>query len=28
LGIRPGTWTHPTGERLDPSWVDFDERAG
>ncbi|HVF13843.1 MAG TPA: HNH endonuclease signature motif containing protein, partial [Acidimicrobiales bacterium] len=28
LGIRPGNWTHPTGERLDPSLVDFDERAG
>jgi hypothetical protein len=28
LGIPAGTWSHPTGERLDPSWIDFDERAG
>ena len=28
LGIPGGNWTHPTGERLDPFWVDFDERAG
>jgi len=28
LGIALGTWSHPTGERLDPHAVHFDERAG
>jgi hypothetical protein len=28
LGLPIGRWSHPTGERLDPSWVFFDERAG
>jgi hypothetical protein len=28
LGIAPRTWSHPTGEQLDPSSVWFDERAG
>ncbi len=28
LGVPGGNWSHPTGERLDPFWVDFDERAG
>ncbi|MEA2825888.1 MAG: hypothetical protein QOG43_327 [Actinomycetota bacterium] len=28
LGIPKGAWTHPTGERLDPFWVGFDEGAG
>ncbi len=28
LGIPLGTWSHPTGEPLDPFYVDFDERAG
>ena len=28
LGVAPGAWSHPTGERLDPSAVYFDERAG
>ena len=23
-----GTWVHPSGERLDPRWVHFSERAG
>ena len=27
LGITPGSWSHPTGERLDPLSVHFDERA-
>ncbi len=28
LGLPTGGWSHPTGERLDPSWVCFDELAG
>jgi len=28
LGIVTGSWSHPTGERLDPEAVFFDERAG
>ena len=28
LGIALGTWSHPTGERLDPHAVHFDERTG
>ncbi len=28
LGIAPGTWSHPTGERLDPEAVSFNQRAG
>ena len=27
LGIPAGAWSHPTGERLDPQWVYFKERA-
>jgi hypothetical protein len=27
LGIPAGAWSHPTGERLDPQWVHFKERA-
>ena len=27
LGIPAGAWSHPTGERLDPHWVHFNERA-
>jgi hypothetical protein len=25
LGIPSGKWSHPTGERLDPHWVHFNE---
>jgi len=25
LGIAPGVWSHPTGERLDPGAVYFNE---
>jgi len=28
LGIAPATWSHPTGERLDPFSVIFDEQTG
>ncbi|MDQ6725525.1 MAG: HNH endonuclease, partial [Actinomycetota bacterium] len=28
LGIVTGTWSHPTGEHLDPQAVCFDERTG
>ncbi len=28
LNLPTGAWSHPTGERLDPSAVYFDERAG
>ena len=28
LGIVTGTWSHPTGERLNPEAVTFSERAG
>ena len=27
LGIAIGTWSHPTGERFDPHWVQFSEPA-
>lgn len=27
LGIPAGAWHHPTGERLDPHWIHFNERA-
>ncbi|HJV09734.1 MAG TPA: HNH endonuclease signature motif containing protein [Acidimicrobiales bacterium] len=27
LGIHAGAWAHPTGERLDPACVHFNERA-
>jgi len=27
LDIPAGVWSHPTGERLDPHWVHFNERA-
>ncbi len=27
LGIPSGAWSHPTGERFDPYWVHFNERA-
>ncbi len=28
LGIPGGAWSHPSGERLDPSSVEFEQRAG
>jgi len=27
LDIPAGAWSHPTGERLDPHWIHFNERA-